>query len=1591
MFDKKQGLRPCAMAFAVALALGLSGCGGGGGGGGANVRPSPTSPPPPSGPEDTGGFSGGEVNVGSGQVTVWSDDITGSIDLVKVGAGTLVLAGTNSYGEGTTIKDGTLQIGNGGKTGSITGDVIDNSSLVFNRSDDLTFNGIVSGSGSLEQAGKGRLILTGTNTYTGGTTISHGTLQLGDGGKTGSIVGDVTDNGALVFKRSDDVTFGGVVSGTGALVQAGMGTLTLTGTNTYAGGTTIAPGSTLRLQGRKDGAGGSIIGRVLDNGTLEFAYDDHAEFDGVISGIGGLVKSGTGSVRLSGDNTYTGDTRVKAGELWIGSGGLSGSLAGDVVIDNGASLVFARYGEITYNEAISGDGTLELYDGTLTLDGDNSGFTGISRTDGNTLIVGSKPGAGAELGGTVVVDGVLGGYGSVGNVTVRTYGALAPGSSTHLGTAGAFGTLTVNGDLTLQGGSFVNLNLGAPSASPGVFGGSDNIHVNGDLSINGATLKVSDVGDMGPGLYNVITYTGTLSQNYGGLITAPVPPKQQFTVQYVDGQVNLLVEPNPAIAFWAPNGPLSLGGSGTWTSTSASWTNVDGSAPLGPMKLQPGFAEFQGAPGTVTVDESAGAINVTGMQFFVDGYTLAGKTAGDRVTLIKNSTGHLPVIEVGDGTAGSANDTAIVSAVLEGTDGMIKSGHGTLVLTGDNTIDGEFQINGGAVELAGGGLPNVDRIRVDNLAGIGAALRINAGVVIDAPVDLFRGAVLDNYGEISWAVTGVDTATINNGGGGKIIDVGGGTPVQFYGAGTLINRGTGSTISALKGGSGHGATFSNKPGIVINADGASINGPDGGVALYGGGKITNEGAGSRIFDNDPVGSDAGIRIEGGPGTVDNSAGASISGYYFGVAMYGGGQVTNDGVGSKISSEDYGWGVQVGGGKGTVVNTNGAVISGALGGVALARGGSVINGAGSLIEALSSGEHDCNDFNNCAIHVSSRYENYGGPLTLVNAGRIAGNVQMDPDASNTVTLTAGGSIEGNLDIGTRTASTLTLNGDSGTSQSYSQAVTGATTFRGSLIKDGDGEWTIDNGGLSFITGTTVNGGTLKATGTLPGDVKVNASGKLEGVPRVAGNLSAAGTVTVLDGDTRVGGNYAQAASGKLAVSLGSRLDVAGNAKLGGGALEVTGADSGYVSNSRTEVLSAAGGVSGTFDQLVKDTGVVFTATTINYDANSVWLDTTGLDVTTAAAGDGVSYTTVSMASAQRVQGAFEQLDAKIAAGKLSDVSGDFLQSAGQFQQAPTVQAAQASLESLSGQLHAVSAAMTFKAIDASGRVLSDRFDGLLDNRTGFGMWTDHLDVGGDMARDGFAGINYHLSGWLVGSDRQVGRSGVAGFAFGQSRGQQRMRQGFDHDDSRSTEAMVYAGWLNGRWYMHGRVGFGRFRQDVSRRILLGYDTQGVGTRYNGSYRVAYGESGLRFGRGHSSITPFVDVQYAGIDRDGFAEQGAGGFGLRSDAQALGRWEVGLGIRAGHHWDLGGNRALDFGARAQWQRTLASHGDVFDASFVGMEQWQPLIGVGLSRYRGVVGVGLDATLSAHTALKFSYDREMGQRDNAQMMSARLSVAF
>ncbi|MEJ8852866.1 autotransporter-associated beta strand repeat-containing protein, partial [Variovorax rhizosphaerae] len=172
------------------------------------------------------------IDVSAGQSAILSGAISDGPAagmLVKTGPGTLMLTNASTQGAGATIDAGTLQIGNGVASGSITGNVANNGTLVFDRPDAIVYTGVISGPGALTQAGTGTLTVTGASSYSGTTTISRGTLQVGAGGASGTISGNIVNNGTLVFDRPDAIVYTGVISGPGALTQAGTGTLTVTG------------------------------------------------------------------------------------------------------------------------------------------------------------------------------------------------------------------------------------------------------------------------------------------------------------------------------------------------------------------------------------------------------------------------------------------------------------------------------------------------------------------------------------------------------------------------------------------------------------------------------------------------------------------------------------------------------------------------------------------------------------------------------------------------------------------------------------------------------------------------------------------------------------------------------------------------------------------------------------------------------------------------------------------------------------------------------------------------------------------------------------------------------------------------------------------------------------------------------------------------------------------------------------------------------------------------------------------------------------------------------------------------------------------
>jgi len=376
-----------------------------------------------------------------------SSVISGSGSLGKSGTGTLTLTNANTYTGGTVISAGTLQVGNGGTTGSIVGNVTNNGLLAFNRSDAITFGGNISGSGSVQKNGTGTLVLTGTNTYAGTTTINTGTLQIGNGGTTGSVAGNIVNKGALAINRSNALLLGGTISGTGSLKQVGMGTTVFAGNNTYTGGTTISAGT---LQIGNGGTTGSIAGNITNNGILGFNRSNTLTFAGKIAGTGSVYQGGKGTTVLTANNTYTGGTTIKTGRLQIGNGGTTGSITGNVV-DNGV-LAFNRSNTVTFAGKISGRGVVEQGGkGNLILTANNT-YTGGTTIKTGRLQIGNGDTTGS-ITGNIVDNGVLA-FNRSNTLTVA--GKISGSGSVQQigkGTTVLTGTNTYTGGTTITAGT----------------------------------------------------------------------------------------------------------------------------------------------------------------------------------------------------------------------------------------------------------------------------------------------------------------------------------------------------------------------------------------------------------------------------------------------------------------------------------------------------------------------------------------------------------------------------------------------------------------------------------------------------------------------------------------------------------------------------------------------------------------------------------------------------------------------------------------------------------------------------------------------------------------------------------------------------------------------------------------------------------------------------------------------------------------------------------------------------------------------------------------------------------------------------------
>ena len=739
------------------------------------------------------------VTLNASTLTVGGNISGGS--LTVAGAGKLILTGSNSYGA-TVVNGATLQTDNSGSLAgwsspgnvSVSAGVLAFSlggtgqwgqaniytalgniawtggasvGIKVDSGNTPTFDGSAipsSPSLGLVKLGGGGLILIGSNTYTGSTNITAGTLQVGDGSaNTGSLPGNVaisTTGNALVFNTPSGGTLSvaGNISSTvaGNVLKLGPGLAVLGGTNSYTGTTTVSAGA-LRLLNAS--AVPSTSALTLSAATLQLRND-----------TAGTTFSHSNAVTLSGAST------VDVGPATNGSPGLALAI-GNMTTTTASTL------SVTSNSGTSAS-TLNI--GTYTWGGlavtinpttGNVAITNINAASGTTTAtLGSPSAASVNTVGTITKTGGNQPYTVSGGTW--TIGAVSSGS----------GVWTVNGGLVIFTGT--NTYTGATNINSGGIVNYQNATALGSTSsITVAAGATAQVQSGIAGGANVLTISGSGAAGTTGALeslsgtnsySGPIALTGATTVSSDLGTLTLSGSMSgafPLTLAGAGNGAISgriVTGSGSLTKKNAgTWTLSGSNTYSGLTTVNGGTLNLanSSAVQNSTLTMNGGAIvfdSSAGGAFTFGSLSAAGSGSGYDIALVDNTSNPVAL------TVGGNNASTTYAAALTGGS-LIKAGTGSLTLGGNSFLgSGTLTVNGGLVDLAGGQMS-------------AAAVALNNGILADSlGTGLLRSPNYNVFnGTISAALGDSGSSTLIKNGPGTVILSGS----NSYSGGTTIVQG----------------------------------------------------------------------------------------------------------------------------------------------------------------------------------------------------------------------------------------------------------------------------------------------------------------------------------------------------------------------------------------------------------------------------------------------------------------------------------------------------------------------------------------------------------------------------------------------------------------------------------------------------------------------------------------------------------------------------------------------------------------------------------------------------------------------------------
>ena len=623
------------------------------------------------------------LTLGGGTITFNGGTLASNLNTARSLSGALAFSGAATFGQ---------SVGNAG-TGNLTltgAGTLSPASHTLTVNNTTTLSGVIDGSGSITKEGStGTLILSGDNIYNGATIINAGTLQIGAGGTSGAVSSSstITDNGVLVFQRSDAVTQGAQFTlasgGTGALVQAGTGTLTLNGVNTYSGGTTLNSGWLNIGHANAIGTTGTLTinGGTLDNtsGSAIVLADRAINIGGsVVFNGSSALNLGAGAMSVTGNTTLT-INGANALTMLLQYGGYNFTKAGTGTLifsggsaAGGPSTLCLTAGQINFNADIDTRRTLYIANGT-TLD----------NASGSTVRVlyATASGGGAR----VYIDGSFTYLGTAGSLN------LSPGSTTaDQIILDVSPTITVNNNTLIfsKGVNEANGSQGLTKAGAGTLTLSSAGSYTGGTTISGGVLNIGAATALGA-TTGALTFTGPSTLNltsYSPTIGALVSGGSYGTITANSGSRILTVNQTANTSFGGviENGgatSVSLVKSGAGTLILAGASTYTGGTTVGGTLIANNTSGSATGTGSVTVS-SGSALGGTG--------TISGSaTISSGGTLSPGNTGAPGTLTI-DGTLTFASGSHCVMRIASGLShdmivagGLVSNG-ATLTLTTDD-------------------------------------------------------------------------------------------------------------------------------------------------------------------------------------------------------------------------------------------------------------------------------------------------------------------------------------------------------------------------------------------------------------------------------------------------------------------------------------------------------------------------------------------------------------------------------------------------------------------------------------------------------------------------------------------------------------------------------------------------------------------------------------------------------------------------------------------------------------------------------------------------------------------------------------------